>query len=194
MTRRSKPALLSIIVTLLMLTLGACAVSPSSSNESSSPRDPADLETALQALLRESGADSGLDIERVNEESCLSAERNDHPETETRWSGVAVGAAPAAEQTHAALDRMAEYLQKDGWELVEETTNPEDYNGEIRSFTYQKDDLDVTATYENQSASAKIWEVFITTPCQKNPEGHQLVRSELDPDYGTPSSIYSDGK
>ena len=192
LTRRSRRSsvLLSLPVAFSMLMLGSCAASPAVS----SPRDPTDLETTLQALVQERGEGSGLRIERLHEESCLSRERNEHPETETRWSGTAEGEAPPPEQTHAALDRMALHLEEAGWELVEETTNPEDYNGEIRSLTYQKDELAVTATYENQGASSKFWEVFISTPCQQNPEGHQLVRSELDPDYGTPSSIYSDGK
>ncbi len=173
-------------------------MNPASSNGPSSasysPYDPTEMENVLQGLLEQQGQGSGLSINRLNEESCLSRERNEHPETETRWSGVAAGPAPSPEQTHAALDRMALYLEENGWELLEETTNPEDYNGEIRSFTYQQGELAVTVKYENQSASAKIWEAFISTECHQNPEGHLLVRSELDPDYGTPSSIYSDGE
>ena len=173
-----------------MLTLAACAASPAVST----PRDPADLETTLQALLEQQGQGSGLRINRLHEESCLSRERNEHPETETRWSGAAEGKAPPPEQTHAALDRMALHLEEAGWELLSETTNPADYNGEIRSLTYQQGELAVTLKYENSGAASKFWKVFIRTPCHKNPEGHLLVRSELDPDYGTPSSIYSDGE
>ena len=200
MTRRNGliPALLSMIFAFSIPTLGACAVNPASSNGPSSasysPYDPTEMENVLQGLLEQQGQGSGLSINRLNEESCLSRERNEHPETETRWSGVAAGPAPSPEQTHAALDRMALYLEENGWELLEETTNPEDYNGEIRSLTYQQGELAVTMKYENNGATSKFWKVFISTECHRNPEGHLLVRSELDPDYGTPSSIYSDGE
>lgn len=199
-TRRNRliPALLSMTVAFLLLTLGACAGNPASSNGPSSasftPYDPAEMENVLQGLLKQQGEGSGLRINRLHEESCLSRERNKHPETETRWSGAAEGKSPPPEQTHAALDRMALHLEEAGWELLSETTNPEDYNGKIRSLTYQQGELAVTLKYEKNGATSKSWKVFISTPCHKNPEGHLLVRSELDPDYGTPSSIYSDSK
>lgn len=157
-----------------------------SPSDSDRPADPsADIETALQSL-KEAG--TGLRIQFLREDSCLARDRVEHPEVKTRWTGEISGQPVSPEETDAALDRMSASLQSAGWELKEDLTDA--YPGEIRSVSHKKGDLFATASYQGNGPEGL--RVFISTSCWDNPKGHQLLRSELDPDYGTSSSIYSD--
>ena len=85
---------------------------------------------------------------------------------------------------------MGAWLDVEGWELLNEVSNPPEEGGDVRVLLYTKDDLGVTATYRESSSP---WvEILLTSDCRKNPEDHRMVRSELDPDYGLSSEYYDD--
>ncbi|MCQ1996480.1 hypothetical protein [Arthrobacter sp. zg-Y1171] len=175
---------------MLILILGACAMNtPTDSARSVDPVN--ELETIMRGLLDE--GKGVLTIESLREESCLAPERVDHPEVETGWIGQAAGTLPSSEEADASLERIATYLRNEGWELKQDATDNSPNARATRLVSFQKDPMFITVEYLNETSGARL-DFLLTTDCRENPEGHQVVRSELDPDYGTPSSIYSDSE
>ena len=161
--------------------------SPDSAAAQETPDHLAQFEELLPALIEEAGA--GLDLEHLREESCLRPEIEEQ-QLETRWLGVASSQVAGAAVAHEALDRMGAWLDAEGWQLLNEVSNPPEEGGDVRVLLYTKDDLGVTATYRESSSP---WvEILLTSPCRENPEDHRMVRSELDPEYGLSSQYYED--
>ena len=131
-----------------------------------------------------------MEIRYLREESCLAEERVENTEVETRWVGEISGQAAPPETPDTVLDGISAHLQGEGWELKEDVTDA--YLDEIRSVNLEKGDLFVSASHRSDGPQGI--EVFVSTGCWENPKGHRMLRSELDPEYGTPSSIYDDAK
>lgn len=134
---------------------------------------------------------AGLEIGTLREESCLRPEIEEQ-QLQTRWLGSAVARVDGPEPANAALDRLRDWLDSEGWEYRNEVTNPPEEGGDIRVLLYRKADVDVKATYRNDGGP--LVKVLVTSPCTKNPPDHQMQRSELDPDYGLSSQYYEDGQ
>lgn len=145
------------------------------------------FEQLLPALVEQ--AEAGLDIEALREESCLRVEIEEQ-QLETRWLGAASARVDGPETANAALDRLREWLDAEGWEFRNEVSNPPEEHGDIRVLLYRKDDLGVTAAFRDDGGP--LIEVLLTSRCTENPKEHQMKRSELDPDYGLSSQYYKD--
>lgn len=145
--------------------------------------------TILPRLVEVAGSDLDLQIRSAREETCLRPE-NDAPQTNTRWVGLATSPVDDATSANAALDRIDEHLQEDGWERMNEVKKPE---AGTRVLYFRKGDLGVTAELM-KSASRQSLEVMVDTSCADQPEEHRMQRLELDPGYGQSSKYYDDGK
>ncbi|MEB7449336.1 hypothetical protein [Arthrobacter koreensis] len=178
--------------TVLIAFLGGCAVNTEEAPDPVGETSPDLLqrfEQLLPALAEQAG--SGLRIEDLREESCLRPEIEEQ-QLETRWLGIASGEVPDGGTANAALDRIGQWLDAEGWELQDEVTYPPDELGDIRVLMYSLDDVNLTATYRN---SGRPWvEVLAVSPCRENPPEHQMQRSTLDPEYGLSSQYYQDGE
>ncbi|MFZ3453989.1 hypothetical protein [Arthrobacter sp. 7Tela_A1] len=148
----------------------------------------AQFEQLLPSLVEQAG--EGLEIRKLREESCLRPEIEEQ-QLETGWLGSAAGRVNDPETANAALDRLRNWLDSEGWEYRNEVTNPPEEGGEIRVLIYRKDDVSVTATHRDDGGH--LVEVLAKSPCTENPPEHQMQRSELDPQYGIPSQYYQDG-
>ena len=146
------------------------------------------FEELLPALLAQAGA--GLGVEKLREESCLAPEIEDQ-QAETNWVGKVTGPVADTASANSALDRVAGWLDAEGWEKQNEVSYPPEEGGEVRSMVYSKDSVGLTATYRR--AAAPMVEILVSTPCMDNPPEHRMQRSEQDPDYGLSSQYYEDG-
>ncbi|MBD8044233.1 hypothetical protein H9638_10490 [Arthrobacter sp. Sa2BUA2] len=162
--------------------------SPDAPAAAGTPDHLVQFEELLPALVEQAGA--GLRIADLREESCLRPEIEEQ-HLETRWLGVASSQVADASIANEALDRMGAWLDDEGWELLDEVSYPPEERGDVRVLMYLRDDIGITVTYRN---SPSPWvEILLTSDCRENPAGHQMERSELDPNYGLSSQYYKDG-
>ena len=191
---RSRKAAAAAAALALTASIGGCAVNatPPSDSGSSAATDSAGYRTQFEELLPAliAEADAGLDVEKLREESCLAPEVEEQ-QTETNWVGKAGGPVADSAGANAALDRIGSWLDSGGWEKQNEVSYPPEEGGEVRSLVYSKDDVGLTATYFDSTSPAV--EIILGTPCVKNPAGHRMQRSGLDPDHGLSSRYYEDG-
>lgn len=187
-----------VAAALLIASLGGCSMNPSSgASDPSGPsaRPAADvlpeMEGILPELLALGGEESPLAIEELREESCLDPVQDDKWNTESRTLGWLLGRYMDAEAAQATMDAWKSQLESEGWVQDDETRNPPETNGFVHVMRYHRDDLQLLARYDHaERDGSRIVDVVITSPCTKNPEDHQMIRSALDPGYGLHSSYY----
>ncbi len=138
------------------------------------------IEEAMPGLVRAAGWDS---IGVLREESC-----NDSPDTatassETRWFAAAGRRDADADEADAVVAAVREHAESTGWSGKDSTGGPEIL------YAASQGDLTLVVRHSGGSGTRPLG-VEISTPCQAMPEGHAMLRSELDPMYGSPSSLY----
>ena len=192
---------------ILALTLTACAQSapndPQSTETPMTQNSPAissnavpaaqtTLERVVPLIQAETASAVDLEVVAVREESCLRIEIEEQ-QTETRWVGSLQGVPADAAAANAALDSIRTALEADGWTLTRETDEPENEVGDVRVLIFQQGDMDLSAVYARNGDVAESVEILATTDCTQHPTDHQMLRSELDPEYGISSRYYPDG-
>lgn len=123
-------------------------------------------------------------IERIAEVGCTT---NANPEAQaqvTRWeasTSLDVNSEAEANQMGSALE---EALVGKKWEadLKEDDVSGEPYRVLLQA-TSPEGGYRLNIAHLNEYGENYV-DIVMTSPCQKNPEGHQMVRSPLDPGYG----------
>lgn len=138
------------------------------------------IEEVMPGMIRAAGWES---IGILREQSC-----NDSPDAETassvtRWFAAAGRRDAGQDEARSVVDAVREHAESTGWASNESTGGPE-----ILYAASQKD-LTLVVRYSTDSGSGPLG-VEISTPCLDMPDGHTMLRSELDPMYGSPSSLY----
>ena len=162
-----------------------------------SPEHFAEMQGRLEQLvpsLQETSAEAGVELEvrGLADSSCHGTDLKE-PQERTRWEGLLRGDSVNPETANAALDRMIELLQGDGWTLVEETNHPERDTGEVRSLAFVNDGLSMSVLYDLSTGSGPgMLDIVAVTRCVDHPKDHQMLRSTLDPHYGQSDEYYDD--
>lgn len=183
-------------IAILIPALGGCSVT-------NRDPDPADASTAsatlnttfttlMPGLLEVAATGAELGLKRVREETCLRPEDAD-PQTRTAWIGWAEGAVGDPTAGNRALDALDAKVTAEGWEKKNETVAPAGELGDIRTLYFNKDGLGLTAGLY-RTAEQETMDIKLSSPCTDQPMEHRMQRSELDPEHGSSSQYYDDGK
>lgn len=191
-------SLLMCLIVLPVAALGACApaLSPGTAESASPSARPAaavlpGLDPLLPNLLEAAGEGSPLRISDAKEESCLDLTHDDNWNTLTRTMASVDGRYADHPSAQGSMDALKAYLQEDGWALDDEVRNEENNNGVVYEVSFHKDELSLTARYDHAARDGRRFvELVITSPCVENPDDHQMIRSSLDPEYGSFSQHY----
>lgn len=152
-----------------------------------------ELEKVFPRLQQEAAGDFELKVTTLSESSCLRPEVGEQQE-QTRWEGILRGAPADAAGADAAVSAIIAALQEQGWTLDRETDFPEEVNGTVREVTLHHGGIHATVTYSRSEVKPEhAVEVLAVTGCIDHPRDHQMLRSPLDPQYGTSSKYYPDG-
>ena len=181
-----------------VLTLSSTACAPPAPAETrpaenaAAPDAQITLERVVPLLLQETAETVDLEVVAVREESCLRIEIEEQ-QTKTRWIGSLEGLPADAAAANGALDSIRAALETDGWSLISETDDPGNEVGDVRVLSFQQGGMDLSAVYARNGDVAESVEILATTDCTEHPDEHQMLRSELDPEYGISSRYYPDG-
>lgn len=139
------------------------------------------IEEVMPGVVRAAGWES---IGMLREESC-----NDSPEPEraaevTRWFAAAGRRGVSQDEAQSVVDAVREYAESTGWTSKESTGGPQ------LIYSASQDQLTLVVRHSTGSGDAGPLGVEISTPCLEMPEEHTMSRSELDPMYGSPDSMY----
>lgn len=156
-------------------------------NEQKSQEFGRSIAQLLPDVVEQSAGSVPLDIDLLREQSCLRPEL-EKPQTQTAWIGHASGDVEEPGEANASLDSIRDYLIGHGWEQKNETTAE---IGDVRTLYFRNGELGATAAYDRTDHYGEV-SVSLSTPCLEHPEEHQMVRSELDPDFGLSSQYYTD--
>lgn len=184
-------------VPLLLAALAGCALTPASGTPDPAPSArPAEdampeLDVLFPELLALTGEGSPLRVTSLREESCLDPVMDENWNRLTRAMGTATGRYEDHATAQAAMDTFQTYADSNGWAVDYEVRKEKDNNGVVHEINYTKDGLTLLAIYDHADRSdSRVVQLIISTPCAENPEDHQMIRSKLDPEYGTSSRLY----
>lgn len=195
----------SVLATALTLGCGATTSgapptpqgSEAATNRALSPEEfaavQARLENLVPSLRQEAGVHVGLELSALREATCLQPEYAP-PETLTRWTGRLAGQPVDPAAANAALDAVRASLATDGWAVNPDEAVSDESIGTARELYFQKDGINITARYERAELVPDTLTFLAATDCTDHPEGHQMLRSPLDPEYGISSQYYPDGQ
>ena len=146
-----------------------------------------ELEQVFPLLQQETAGKAELGVRTLSESSCLRAEIREQQE-QTRWEGILRGAPADAAGAGAAVDALVAALQKQGWTVDREANSPDEENGTVREVILHHGGIYATVTYSRSDVEPEhTVEVLAVTGCTDHPHDHQMLRSPLDPQYGTSS-------
>ena len=152
------------------------------------------LEELLSPLPDLAPEGSQVQITQLRETTCLRPE-DEAPQTETSWVGVVSGAVPSGAAGYQS--QLVQQLEDAGFEVRNTVAGPTDggsgQNGDLTTTYTRRCELSAVVTHSLSGGTDQV-ELLAKSPCQPHPEDHQMLRSELDPEYGLSSSLYPDGR
>ncbi|NUL46041.1 hypothetical protein F7P69_12680 [Cellulosimicrobium funkei] len=163
-----------------LLFLTGCGLQERQENEERSAGYGRQIEEDLPSLVRAAGWDS---IGALREESCNDSPVREHASSTTRWFATAGRRDISQDEAQSVLESVREHAESTGWNSKESTGGPQ------LLYTASQDDLTLVVRHSTSSGPGLLG-VEIATPCLEMPEGHTMSRSELDPMYGSPDSLY----
>ncbi|MFB9071901.1 hypothetical protein ACFFIO_12755 [Citricoccus parietis] len=154
-----------------------------SDSETRSAEQGRAMEAEIPDLVRAAGWDS---VGQLAENSCLGDPDPEQASRETHWTGASGRVGVSREDAESAAERIQDAAERRGWEhLKRGNTAPNSEN----LYAAAKGDLTLNVTYTSGTGRPGL-SLQLSTECLEMPAGHTMIRSVLDPMYGSADPLY----
>ncbi|GEM_PF-5459236 len=155
--------------------------------EQASRADGEYLERVFPDIARSMGADS---VTRLRELTC-KGETASGPTAarETSWVADAGVAVPDESVARQVAEHVRAQVEAQGWRTSEDPAEVGDEGAfagtRLLSAAHEDPDLVLTVLLDEDGRGTLTVSTVVRGTCREMPEGHRMVHSELDPQYGT---------
>ena len=161
--------------------------SQSADAEALSTADGEFLDKTFPDIARAMGAES---VTHLRERTCTGALPGDRSAAKnTSWMARAVVAVDSEDTAHKVADHIRTQADKQGWTLAED---PADVDAEgnfagtrLLGGKHDGQNMVMTVLLDEDRDGTLIVINHVRGICRDMPDGHEMVHSRLDPDYGT---------
>ncbi|WIK81984.1 hypothetical protein [Micrococcus lylae] len=168
--------------------------SQSAEAEALSAADGEFLDKTFPDIARAMGAES---VRRLRETTCTGALPGDRSAAKnTSWIADAEVAVDSEDTAHKVADHIRTQAKKQGWTLAED---PADVDAEgnfagsrLLGGKHDGQNMVMTVLLDEDRDGTLIVATVVRGICRDMPDGHEMVRSELDPQYGAVGDGYAD--